>query len=72
MIMRIQTEIIRCCECRFLQEQSRGSLDSSVMVFGSIYRCGKGIIELPQLSDYCSKAEKLIDNSASGSLNNWN
>lgn len=57
----MKKEVIECNECRFLQQWT--ARDGSKFL-----RCGKNMIDLPEVHDYCSRAEKLVNTCTSNSL----
>lgn len=53
-----QPEIVRCKDCKHV---FRYRSEESAKKFGQIYECRHGVLNLPKLNDFCSKAERRTD-----------
>ena len=53
-----QPEIVRCKDCKHV---FRYRSEESAKKFGQIYECRRGVLNLPKLNDFCSKAERRND-----------
>lgn len=56
--LEAQPEIIRCKDCKYV---TRWRSKESARKFGQIYECRRGVFTVPKPDDFCSYAERRVD-----------